>query len=194
MKLNKLILTIVIAFWSLVIGIGTVWMTDYNSRPGRAAVSPAILPDDDLKQFEYLPKVLVFLHPQCPCSRATLAELARLNTRNAGLADVHIFFYQPSDQADEWSKTDLWRQAAAIPNVSVDIIGKEKLQKFGAITSGQILLYDTQKRLVFSGGITDGRGHEGDNDGRESIEKYLQTGETTVSQTPVFGCILTTSE
>ena len=38
-------------------------------------------------------------------------------------------------------------------------------QRFGAETSGQTLLYDRDGRLLFSGGTTGSRGHDGDNAG-----------------------------
>jgi hypothetical protein len=41
---------------------------------------------------------------------------------------------------------------------------------------------------MFSGGITDARGHAGDNDGRDAVEAYLTGGVPGCTQTPVFGC------
>lgn len=195
MKFSKIILIAVIAIWAVAVGTGTVWVTDYASRPGRSADSPKNLPSEILdRQSDYLPKLLIFLHPYCPCSRATLAELARLNARNRNLAETRVYFYQPDDQPDDWARTELWRQASAIPNVTIQTVSEEDLREFGVTTSGQTLLYNAYGQLLFSGGITATRGHEGDNAGSESIENYLRTGKTTVSQTPVFGCILIASE
>lgn len=61
-------------------------------------------------------------------------------------------------------------------------------KRFGAFTSGQALLYDAQGQLRFSGGITDSRGHEGDNAGREAIEAILAGKTATTTLTDVFGC------
>ena len=194
MKFNKRILSAGIILWAIAIAIGTIWVTDYVSRPGRSAIAPVNLELTSPTAAVNLPKLLVFLHPHCPCSCATLAGLSRLNARNTGLVDVSVFFYQPSDQSREWVETDLWHRVSVIPNLSVAAITEAEIQKFGAITSGQTLLYDTRQQIVFSGGITGGRGHEGDNAGLESIERFLRTGETAVSQTPVFGCILTATE
>jgi len=41
--------------------------------------------------------------------------------------------------------------------------------RFGAETSGHTLLFDFGRRLLFSGGITDSRGHTGDNAGESAI-------------------------
>jgi len=90
--------------------------------------------------------------------------------------------------------TDIWQKAGDIEGVKVSIVSDDDLHGYGALTSGQVMLYDAEQKLVFSGGITHGRGHEGDSAGRESIERFLTSGETTVSETPVFGCIIRSSE
>jgi hypothetical protein len=90
---------------------------------------------------------------------------------------------------DRWVQSDLWVTASSIPGVHVlrDVDGADA-RRFGAWTSGQTLLYDAQGRLRFSGGITDARGHEGDNAGRASLESILFHGETPAARTSVFGC------
>ena len=57
-----------------------------------------------------------------------------------------------------------WRSAAAIPGVTVhvDHDGGEA-RRFGAETSGFVVLYDAHGELLFAGGITTGRGQAGDN-------------------------------
>jgi len=66
-------------------------------------------------------------------------------------------------------------------------------RSFGAVTSGQALLYSAQGRLLFSGGITESRGHSGDNAGRSAIESLVMNGSEglrTPASTPVYGCPL----
>ncbi len=193
--MKKIFNIIAITVWTISIGIGTVWITDYSVRPGQTGISPVnLIFESNEENQTKLPRLLMFLHPKCPCSRATLAELNKLVERNADKFEVNIFFYQPSDQPPEWSQTELWQTASEIPNIRLSVINEVELQKFGAITSGQTLLYDAVGNLVFSGGITKARGHEGDNYGSETIEEYLNGKQTTYSETPVFGCILTTSD
>ena len=60
---------------------------------------------------------------------------------------------------------------------------------FGAFTSGQVFLYGTSGELLFSGGITGSRGHEGDNAGRDAVESLLDR-RNAPAHTPVFGCSL----
>jgi hypothetical protein len=193
--MKKTLIIVALTIWVSTIAIGTVWITDYSTRPGKKGISPTSLPIGfGGETSSKLPKLFVFLHPQCPCSGATLKELEKLVERNPDALEINIFFYQPSNQPPEWSETWLWRAASEIPNANLTKINLEELQKFGAITSGQTLLYDADGNLVFSGGITQARGHEGPNLGSEIIEEYLSGSKPSVSEAPVFGCILTTSE
>jgi hypothetical protein len=65
---------------------------------------------------------------------------------------------------------------------------------FRAYTSGQVVLYDSQGQLRFRGGITESRGHVGDNAGRSAIEAIVNTGNTPTDHTVVFGCPLVNPE
>lgn len=178
--------------WALAVGIGFIWMTDYNTRPSQAAQAPFRLPIEALSyQQPGLPTLLLFAHPYCPCTKATMAELARLIAHNRRRVQVHVFFYRPLSKPLLWVETDLWQQAKMLPDVTVSTVDELDLLRLGVSTSGQTLVYDTNQKLVFSGGITSARGHEGDNTGRDAITTYLQTGQLTTRQTPVFGCSIT---
>jgi hypothetical protein len=85
--------------------------------------------------------------------------------------------------------TDLWDSAGQIPGVAAvaDEDGAEA-HRFSAATSGQVVLYDSSGRLLFSGGITASRGHSGDNVGRRAIVSLLADGSGVRTETPVFGC------
>jgi hypothetical protein len=143
------------------------------------------------------PTLMVFMHPQCPCSKASVAELTRVMTRCQGRMIARVLFIRPSGFPAGWEKTDLWRDAAEIPGtfVSADPDGAEA-KLFGAMTSGQTALYDTTGHLLFQGGITESRGHAGDNAGCDAIVHFVlhQSGmvipSTQPSETAVFGCPL----
>jgi hypothetical protein len=139
--------------------------------------------------------LVVFMHPQCPCSKASVADLSRLMTRCRGRLIAQVLFIRPSGFAAGWEQTDLWRGAAAIPGtfVSCDPDGVEA-RRFGAMTSGQTALYDPAGHLLFQGGITESRGHAGDNAGCDAIVDVVLHGEsaamTNRGETGVFGCSL----
>ncbi|HWB59276.1 MAG TPA: hypothetical protein VG733_07280 [Chthoniobacteraceae bacterium] len=106
-----------------------------------------------------------------------------------GRVRAHVVFYKPHGFPDAWARTDSWASAAAIPGVEVscDEEGAEA-QRFGAQTSGFVVLYDGLGRLRYNGGITSERGHSGDNAGRDAIVAILNDGDPGVAAMPVFGC------
>ena len=108
-----------------------------------------------------------------------------------GQVIANVLFVKPQGFSEGWEKTDLWQSAASIPGVTVmtDENGIEA-SRFRSKTSGQVMLYDVNGKLAFSGGITNSRGHSGDNEGRSAILSLLTTGTVTNREAPVFGCPL----
>ena len=82
--------------------------------------------------------LLVFAHPRCPCSRATIGELARIMAVDQGRVSATVFFYAPSTEAPDWDRTDLWRDASGIPGVrAAEDRDGSAARRFGAFTSGK---------------------------------------------------------
>ena len=135
--------------------------------------------------------LIMFVHPQCPCTRASLEELNRLLARSQGRVDAQVLFFKRGKFSGDWTRTDLWRNAAAIPGVAVheDLDGAQA-RLFGAETSGYVLLYDAHGQLLFKGGITGSRGHAGDNAGENAIVSLLTGQDAKLKQTQVYGCSL----
>src|SRR3712207_4573180 len=126
-------------------------------------------------------------HPHCPCTRASINELARLMTQARGRVTAYVLFVKPEGFSDSWVQSDLWASAAAIPGVTPVLDdGGVEAARFRAATSGQTALYDAAGSLIFRGGITSARGHEGDNAGREAIVSLLTSDEAEEHDTPVF--------
>jgi hypothetical protein len=177
--------------WVVTVAIGMRILWAYEYTPGISATAPASWPPDTRLPSPDGHHVLVLLmHPQCSCSRATLAELARLMARVQGRVATYVLMLDPFNGTNQtWMQSDLATTAAAIPGVRVlrDGDGREA-RRFGAWTSGQALLYDAVGRLRFSGGLTDARGHEGDNAGRASLESILLRDASGDAGSPVFGC------
>jgi hypothetical protein len=63
-------------------------------------------------------------------------------------------------------------------------------RRFQSETSGQTILYAPDGRLLFQGGITQCRGHAGDNPGRSALVALLEHKTFSPVETPVFGCAL----
>jgi hypothetical protein len=178
--------------WLAAVGGGMGVLIQFASTPGDPGSPPSAWPADSaIPAPADRPVLLMMAHPRCPCTRASLEELARLMTRGQGRLDARVVFFAPAGADEIFWKTDLWSDASEIPGVEVvlDRDGAES-RRFHAETSGQVLLYDAQGRLMFSGGITMARGHAGDNAGLDAIEALIGGEKTVRRQTPVFGCAL----
>jgi hypothetical protein len=189
---TKAILTISTIFWLAAVAAGMRVILNYEYTPGAAAAPLSKWPPDTSVKREPGEATLVMLaHPQCPCTRASIGELARIMARCQGKLTARVLFYRPAGFEAEWAKTDLWRSAANIPGATAiaDDDGAQA-RLFDATTSGQMLLYGRDGQLLFSGGITDARGHAGDNDGSDAIISFVNTGAAKVRTTSVFGCSL----
>jgi hypothetical protein len=191
-KKNRLILTAAGMLWVLMVGAGIATLRSYERKPGVAAATPDQWPAASrVKPSADRATLVMLAHPHCPCTRASIGELARLMTQAQGRVTAYVLFVKPPDFADGWEQTDLWESAAAIPGVTAvrDDDGVEA-GRFHAETSGQTVLYDAAGNLLFSGGITGARGHAGDNAGRAAVVSLLTAGEAEERGTPVFGCPL----
>ena len=193
---KQMVIAAAVTLWVPAVTFGIKVLLEYSTTPGHPAAPPPSWPARaPIKRTEGLPTLLMFTHPQCPCTNASLGELAIIMAHAGGQLDAQVFVYLPAHEASKWSRTDLWRSASTIPGVRVfedpdAVVAKS----FGTFTSGQTLLYDATGRLLFKGGITASRGHSGDNDGRRVISALLR-GEAPAQisvpiVTPVFGCSL----
>jgi len=138
------------------------------------------------------PKLLMFLHPYCPCSLASLHALESLLTRlGQNKPETFLVFFKPGEDIANWKKGALWKEASSIPNIHIviDKYGTEAL-RFHANTSGQTLLYSLDGKLLYNGGLTISRGHEGSSPGEERLYQLLIKQPVDKQFAPVFGCSL----
>ncbi len=175
---------------TIVTGLGMLWA--YAEAPGPPATAQTTWPAGaGFARDTRAPVLVLFLHPKCPCSRATVGELARLLAGAPAPAAIYALVYRPADADAGWERTDLWHSVAAIRGVTMMTdTGGAQARVFGAHVSGQTLLYSATGSLLFSGGITGARGHEGDNAGRTALMSILSGGHPAAIRTPVFGCYL----
>jgi hypothetical protein len=182
--------TLLCLAWGVGIVAGLYKVTAYSNTAVQVLPQPRQWPDGTKVHLASdRPTMLVTLHPQCACSRATLEELTRLLAQIPSPLQVQVLLYKPDGISDPWAKSDLALKATSIPGVSVraDSNGLES-QRFGMSVSGHTAVYAPDGRLLFSGGITRARGHIGDNAGRAAILSLLSNQQPSTSRTPVFGC------
>lgn len=137
------------------------------------------------------PTLVIFVHPLCPCTRASFHELESLTAELPKRISIVIVFTLPEGLPSDWKQGDLWKSAMAFSGVHIteDYRGNEA-RRFNVKGSGHCLLYSTSGALLFSGGITASRGHDGENPGRLALVSFITTGHAAINKTPVFGCSL----
>lgn len=138
------------------------------------------------------PTLLLFLHPKCPCSRATLRELERVFANVPDNAtELFVVATVRADGTDEWRDTVTMNAAQRLPNAElfIDPRGVEA-GRFGATVSGQMMLFDRTGRRVFAGGVTPSRGHEGACPGADALVTVLRNETSQQREFPVYGCRL----
>jgi hypothetical protein len=191
---------VVVAVWIAAVFVAHRALLGYDYQAGADAKAPVTWPHDTKVQRNLGPNgsgptIVVFAHPKCPCTRATIGELALLMTKVHGKATATVVFVRPDEFPVGWEKTDLWNSAAQIPGVNVmSDPGEVEAGRFGAQASGQTMFYDASGVLRFSGGITEFRGHSGDNAGRSAIASLVLTGSAEIDHTSVYGCSLKNPE
>jgi hypothetical protein len=179
-------------FWLAAVGVGFGILLNYQNVSGSIGRTPPDWPPQARVALDRTRNTLImFAHPQCPCTRASVEELNRLLARCHDGVAAQVWFFKPSGFPPDWTLSSLWRSAAAIPGVTVhDDPDGAQARLFGAETSGYVLLYDPYGQIRFKGGITGSRGHAGDNAGEDVIVSLLEGQKASLRQTPVYGCSL----
>ncbi len=190
-----------ICVWCIAVSGCFFALWKYAATPGAESTVASLWPDESmLPVAPHQPNLIVFIHPACPCTKATLAHLHSIVSRHS--LNVQIVKMRPLVASSPFEKDaernrDILDTLCKHPSVSlVDDVGSMEAQRFGAKTSGVCFLYDQSGQLLFSGGITASRGHQGMNAGLASLIENLDLTERPTERSfekshyPVFGCPL----
>jgi hypothetical protein len=178
-----------VVLWGGLMAAGYVWLLRYSFAAGQGAPAADTMPAAfDSPSTRGRPQLVLALHPHCPCSRATLKELAKILTLAPHASDVTVLMYAPSNEPDSWSEGPQLKECRRMNyRIHTDPDGR-LAASLGTLTSGAVLLYDGRGRLQYQGGITASRGHEGDNAGAQAIVDILNGRSGSSATLPVFGC------
>ncbi len=189
-----MIAAIAVVAWLAVVLPGVWFMTADSFVPGEAGEPAVMWPVEATSARNNAGHTLVVaLHPECPCSRATLEELDKIMARSEGRLIAQVWCVQYAEIEEPAEASALWAQAKRIPGVElgVDRDGEE-VRRFDLRVSGETRLYGPSGELLFQGGITVARGHAGESPGRRTILSLIEgpmlVGSVNVA--PVFGCSL----
>src|SRR3569833_65264 len=150
--------TAAFVLWGIVVAAGVAEMAHYEETPGVQRSAPKRWPEGSaLSRARDGVTVVMFIHPKCPCRRASEAQLA-----------------------------EIMRAAPATTRFSVSTDLAEA-RRFGAKTSGQVVVYDAHGELRFSVGFSFARGQAGKNIGQEIVDALVHGGRPERTTTPVNG-------
>jgi hypothetical protein len=189
-KYSHLHQVVVIVSWMLAAVGGLYFLNSYSGAPGAVGAVPSVWPRESaLVLAEDKPTLLMFLHPKCSCSVASLHEFEKIITKSKDRSHNVLVFIAPASTSAAWQNSSLRKEAEKIPYTRVwsDYDGKEAA-RFGAETSGQVLLYRGDGALAFAGGITSSRAHEGDNRGEDTVLALLNGQQVAKPSSNVYGC------
>jgi hypothetical protein len=193
MKTRSVIVTasivVAAAIWVGTVGAAVRAIRRFEATPGREAAAPRSWPvESSLLRSHEAPTLVMLVHPQCSCTRASLQELQAVIEKSPRTLRTYVVVYRPHQMKAGWEKTDIYDAATRLrgTQVIVDEDGREA-KRFGTFTSGQTFLYDAAGLLRFEGGITMLRGHVGLNSGRADVIR-IANGEAGRGTHPVFGC------
>ncbi len=186
-RTRRALLASIALVWGGLAAMGVWAMVAYQTTPGAVADTPERWPSASRLPRGAGYTVVMFVHPDCPCSRASLSELAE----NAGAGPaagsavaIDVVVAGP-DVAGE-----IWDAAGRIPGATRIVDTGREAERFGARTSGHTVVYDAGGVRRFSGGITGSRGHVGDNLGRDAVQRIVAGLAAQSGAHPVFGCAL----
>nr|HEX4315335.1 hypothetical protein [Kofleriaceae bacterium] len=178
-----------VAAWCGAVGFGVHAIYAYSTTPGARGDAEARWPAASaLPRDPGAATLVMFVHPDCPCTSASVAELLEITRATTARLQVVFVVAPGASGGGDWTPP---AELARSPRV-LDLDAREA-RLFGAQTSGHVVLYDAAGRLRFAGGITGSRGHTGDNIGRQAVLGALADASNAASAAAshdVFGCAL----
>jgi hypothetical protein len=134
------------------------------------------------------PLLIMAVHPRCPCTDSSLAELGDLLARSQGDCDALLLQFEPTNANAGWPRSASPRQLGGV-NVPVIVDRGGRIgAAIGAATSGHTVFVDAQGEVRFQGGLTVARDHRGHSPGQDAILAVLRGGDNAISSAPVYGC------
>lgn len=187
-----LVLTGAVGVWAALLALGFKGQMDRMSTPGPESSVPDRFPDGaPFRPAAAGSTLVLFAHPRCPCTPESLRRLGERVARSGGAVDLHVAFFRPAGAGPEWSSGAAWDAARALPGARLHGDDDGALaRRFGARTSGLLVVYGPDGALRFRGGLTPGRGAGGPSAGDASLDAVLSGSRPSFDATPVFGCAI----
>jgi len=185
---------ILITAAGLLVILGGLWsLTNYSYRPG-----PVLAPIDSVPEWDpprHLADdrqiLLLFYHPHCQCTVATVTELINLLAVQPHPLPITAYAFLPSNQSATWIETETTDRLRRLPGAEIHLDRDgQQARSSGVSTSGHLLLITPQGQVVFSGGLTRARGLIGPATPQAHLAALIGQDTAEPSHWPTFGCPL----
>lgn len=186
----RILLAAGLAVWALAVVAAFGALARYSSTPG-SEHQPGAGAAEFLAAHRHSgrPLVAMVVHPRCPCTDASLAELGDFLARtHAGCDAVLVRFVGPG-----WPAGEPVVRLGGVPVPVVSDPGGRIASVLGADTSGHCVLMDANGKIRFYGGLTIARGHRGESPVQAALLAVVGGDSRAVRPAPVYGCSITGS-
>ncbi len=191
-KSSTKLLLLVSSLWIGGICAGTIAMLEHGFDPGKKCDAPLNIPPEltALSRNDKPLTVFIAVHPDCPCTGASLEQLDHLLARNPDSVEV-VGIVRANDPWQSKSSS-YWKRLEAIPNAHPVADPEGKFAALlGTYVSGSTVAYGQRGNLLFQGGVTASRGHAGPSQALDDLESIArQLAPLELCSTPIFGCSL----
>src|SRR4051812_44154376 len=90
------LLSLLAALWAAGVSAGFFLLDRYAAAPGEGGQPPPSWPRGSrIPLATDRPTLVLFAHPKCPCTRATIGELAAVMTHARDRLSARVLFYKP---------------------------------------------------------------------------------------------------
>ncbi|MDQ8196538.1 hypothetical protein QEH56_00170 [Pelagicoccus enzymogenes] len=197
-KRNPATLLLVASLWVGGIAAGSIAMWNHEYSSAEPNDAPLSLPPQ-LQTFASAEKPITLfmaVHPDCPCTGASLEQVDRLIARNPDSIRL-VGLVRGGEESAAHSEHDFqtgtyWKRLSAMPNAQPVADANGALARLlGTHASGATIAYDQSGNLRFQGGLTASRGHAGPSRALTELESIArQSAPLELCTTPTFGCAL----
>jgi hypothetical protein len=178
--------TALVAAWIAALAYGSHVMMTYDTTAGRSAKRAPAVSSSKVRAWT----CVMVVHPDCPCTRASLSALREIVARYNERVEFRIVMVSETPRLDSPN----FEAACKIPEAAVSWITPQRADElYDSYTSGQAFILDRNGDVAFSGGITPGRGTDKPEFALQLFESVL-AGKPVRKSSPVYGCELQTEE
>lgn len=178
----------------LIYGFTLLLLHDFDAQQSSSLLPADLSQIPIVSRNEDTIRILIAVHPQCPCTQNTLGELKSILSHATEAYQLTALAFTPEENISpelqqQWlatSNIDFFRNLPQ-SNIVVDANG-EFARQLDLPTSGTITVIDVDGKTIFRGGITGSRSCVIDNPGSIAVRNILSGKIVSPTTTPIFGC------